>query len=227
MARANQSRHEYAHLHACFRDPQADNPVAAGLEKLASTGPEGVDRRAALARALKLKDYEFNAQGVELNQRYCSANIIPDTDAGPEQWQQDRELFAQSTTRPGAKLPHVWLVGADGRRTSTLDLVGKGRFTLITGLAGTPWQRAAEHLALPFLRTVVIGSPEAQDLYCYWQAAREIDEDGALLVRPDGIVAWRSRRAMPDSVSGLTWALGVSLSLPEANLHALRNVTLP
>jgi len=47
-----------------------------------------------LARALKLKDYEFNAQGVELNQRYCSANIIPDTDAGPEQWQQDRELFA-------------------------------------------------------------------------------------------------------------------------------------
>jgi 2,4-dichlorophenol 6-monooxygenase len=43
------------------------------------------------------------------------------------------------------------------------------------------------------LRTVVIGSPEAEDVYCAWQKVREVDESGALLVRPDGTVAWREK----------------------------------
>lgn len=76
-------------------------------------------------------------------------------------------------------------------RVSTLDIVGKGMMTLITGLSGDAWAAAAERLSLPFLKTVVIGAPEYQDLYCDWQEAREIDEDGVILVRPDGYVAWR------------------------------------
>ena len=50
-----------------------------------------------------------------------------------------RELYLQATTRPGAKLPHAWLVGTDGRRISTLDVTGKGQMTLLTGLAGAAW----------------------------------------------------------------------------------------
>jgi 2,4-dichlorophenol 6-monooxygenase len=46
-------------------------------------------------------------------------------------------------------------------------------------------------MARPYLRTVVIGQPGALDLYSAWHAMREIDEAGALLVRPDGVVAWR------------------------------------
>ena len=42
-------------------------------------------------------------------------------------------------------------------------------------------------------RVVVTGSPEAQDLYCEWQRSREIEEAGAVLVRPDGVVAWRDK----------------------------------
>jgi 2,4-dichlorophenol 6-monooxygenase len=64
--------------------------------------------------------------------------------------------------------------------------------TLITGLSGDAWAAAADSLSLPYLNTVVIGMPEYQDLYCDWQEAREVAEDGAILVRPDGYIAWRS-----------------------------------
>ncbi len=191
VARANQSRLDYGPLNQCLREPGAADPVAAGLARLASPDAEGVARRAALAEALRLKNYEFNAQGVELNQRYASAAVIADRDADLETWARDPQLHAQASTRPGAKLPHAWLVGGDGRRVSTLDVVGRGRFTLVTGLAGQAWKAAAAAMDLPFLRTVVIGEPGALDSYCAWQALREIEESGALLVRPDGIVAWR------------------------------------
>jgi 2,4-dichlorophenol 6-monooxygenase len=198
VARANQSRLDYAPLNRCFRDADAPDPVAAGVEKLTDPGPEGVARRTALADALKLKNYEFNAQGVELNQRCVSEAVIPDRDATEEVWKRDRQLYVQPTTRPGAKLPHAWLVGKDGRRTSTLDVIGKGKFSLVTGIAGQAWVEAAKELALPFLRTVVIGLPGAQDSYCSWQAVREVEEAGALLVRPDGVVAWRQFAAAAD-----------------------------
>lgn len=196
VKRANQSRLDYAPLNRAFRDASAADPVAAGINKLADPGPEGVARRAALAEALTLKNTEFNAQGVELNQRYVSAAVLPDADAADEIWKRDAQLYVQATTRPGAKLPHAWLVGADGRRVSTLDVVGKGQFSLVTGIAGTAWVEAAKSLNLPFLRTVVIGLTGAHDAYCNWHALREIDEAGALLVRPDGVVAWRHPRGV-------------------------------
>jgi 2,4-dichlorophenol 6-monooxygenase len=200
VARANQSRFEYAPLNQCFRDPAAADPVAAGLAKLADPGPEGLERREQLAVALALKNYEFNAQGVELNQRCVSGAVVPDPGAGEEVFKRDPQLYLQATTRPGAKLPHAWLVGVDGRRVSTLDLVGKGRMTLMTGIAGqAAWVEAAKEMNLPYLKTLVIGSPEAQDLYFNWHRVREIEEAGALLVRPDGVVAWRRREGAADA----------------------------
>ena len=83
-------------------------------------------------------------------------------------------------------------------RVSTLDVTGKGLFTVVTGLAGTAWKDAVSRLDLPFIRIVVTGSSEAQDLYCEWQRIREIEEAGALLVRPDGVVAWRDKHGTSD-----------------------------
>ena len=128
-----------------------------------------------------------------------SAAVIADAGGAEEVWRRDPQLYLQPTTRPGAKLPHVWLVGADGRRVSTLDLVGHGRFSLVTGIAGGAWVEAAAALGLPFLRTVVIGAAGALDSYCSWHRMREIDEAGALLVRPDGVVAWRRHHGVADT----------------------------
>jgi 2,4-dichlorophenol 6-monooxygenase len=190
VARANQSRKDYAGLREWF-DHDAEDPVTAGLEKLKAPTPAGVALRERLFEALELKNTEFNAHGVELNQRYESTAVVPDPSAGQEDWPRHRDLYLQATTRPGAKLPHVWLVGADGRRVSTLDVTGKGRMTLLTGLAGTAWKAAADSLDLPFLHTVVVGEPATIDPYGYWRQVREIPEAGALLVRPDGYIAWR------------------------------------
>jgi 2,4-dichlorophenol 6-monooxygenase len=201
VMRANQSRLDYAPLNRAFRDLDAPNPVEAGLAKLADPGPEGVARRAALAEALQLKNTEFNALGTETNQRCVSDAVIPEADTGDEAWARDPGLHAQATTRPGAKLPHVWLVGADGHRISTLDVIGRGLFTLVTGLAGRAWVDAAQALGEPGLRTVVIGAPGALDAYYAWHRVREIDEAGALLVRPDGVVAWRHAGALGDAAA--------------------------
>jgi 2,4-dichlorophenol 6-monooxygenase len=201
VLRANQSRLDYAPLNACFRVAGADNPVAAGIARFHDRGPEGVAARRALLDAIDLKHTEFNAQGTEMNQRYVSGAVLADQFAEPETWARDPQLYVQATTRPGAKLPHVWLVGRDGRRVSTLDVTGKGLFSLVTGLAGRAWVDATDALDLPFLRTVVVGEADAQDLYCEWQRAREIDEAGALLVRPDGYVAWRELDAVHDAAT--------------------------
>ena len=168
VARANQSRLDYAPLREVFATTGSDDPIAAGLAKIRATTPEGAKTRAALQEALKLKSDEFNAQGVELNQRYTSAAVIPDPGAGDEQWARDPKQYLQATTRPGAKIPHAWLVDEHGRRTSILDVTGKGQLTLLTGLSGQAWVSAAQELDLPFLRTVVVGEPGHEDLYGYW-----------------------------------------------------------
>lgn len=197
VARANQSRKDYAGLREWF-DHDAEDPVGAGLEKLKAPTAEGAALRTRLYEALELKNSEFNAHGVELNQRYESSAVLADPTVGPEEWSGDRELYLQATTRPGAKLPHAWLVGTDGRRTSTLDITGKGYMTLLTGVSGVAWTQAVDRLDLPFLRSVVIGEPGALDLYGYWEKLREIPEAGAILVRPDGYIAWRHNADVHD-----------------------------
>ena len=123
--------------------------------------------------------------------------------AGEETWRRDPQLYLQATTRPGAKIPHAWLVNERGVRVSTLDVTGKGKFSLVTGIAGQAWVRAAQALNLPFLRTVVTGERGTADPYCNWQRVREIDEAGALLVRPDGYIAWRQSAAVWDDDEAL------------------------
>lgn len=191
VARANQSRVDYGPINDCFRTTGQADPVAAGLAKLRDPSPEGARVRRELHAALELKNTEFNAQGTELNQRYTSTAVIVDPDNASEIWKRDQNLYLQATTRPGAKLPHAWLVDAAGQRISTLDVVGKGKFSLLTGLSGTAWANATAKLDLPMLRTVVIGAADTRDPYTEWSSRSEIDETGAILVRPDGYVAWR------------------------------------
>lgn len=198
VARANQSRIDYAPIGELFHTTGEENPVAAGLAKLRDPGPAGVANRDKLSLALQLKDSEHNAHGTELNQRYESSAVIPDEKAGEEVWRRDRGIYLQASTRPGAKVPHAWLADETGRKVSTLDLTGKGQFTLVTGLAGTLWREAADSLALPYLRTVVVGDTGTRDPYLAWHRVREVEEAGCLLVRPDGYVAWRHATGVAD-----------------------------
>ncbi len=97
--------------------------------------------------------------------------------------------------RPGSRAPHVWLE-QHGKRCSTLDLFGSG-FVLLSGPAGGQWgilaREIAEKQGVP-LSAYSVG-PEA-DFTCagdLWKDVYEIKDNGAVLVRPDGYVAWRAR----------------------------------
>lgn len=92
-----------------------------------------------------------------------------------------------------------------------LDLAPYDQWTLLTGIAGQRWAVAAEQSAREFgipLRTVVIGpGQDVTDLYFDWARLRETDESGALLVRPDKHIAWRSMTLPDDPASALRDAL--------------------
>jgi len=176
-------------------------------------GPAGEKVRAALREAIAYKAYEFDAHGVEHNQRYASAAVVPDGTPMPE-YQRDPELYAQPTTWPGAKLPHTW-VTRGGRRVSTLDLAGHGRFSLVTGIGGQPWLDAAAELGADLglaITPVLIGPGQPyEDPYGTWAALREIDDGGVLLVRPDLYVAARHLAAPASPEQARDW-LAATLS---------------
>ncbi|GAB2991426.1 FAD-dependent monooxygenase [Amycolatopsis acidiphila] len=203
--RANLSRDQFGPIFEALgiAGGSDDEGIVAGLAACRAEDAEGVKRRQALDEAIQLKNYEFNAHGVELNQRYVSSAVLDDGSPA-EEWVRDPELFHQPSTRPGAKLPHAWLVNEHGGRMSTLDLVGKGRFTLVTGVAGGAWRQAADDAGIGFVR---IGSAGARDAYGDWGRLSGIDEDGCLLVRPDGYIAWRSPKLARGQADALAQAI--------------------
>jgi hypothetical protein len=96
-------------------------------------------------------------------------------------------------------------VSRDGQRISTLDLFG-GDFVLLTGVDGRGWVDAAAkasgvtvHLVGPGA-DVVAGDGEFETAY-------GLSASGAVLVRPDGVVAWRVDAIPADPAAELAAAL--------------------
>ncbi|MEV7977975.1 FAD-dependent monooxygenase [Streptomyces sp. NPDC086519] len=122
------------------------------------------------------------------------------------------------TGQPGSRSPHLWLRRAD-ERLSTLDLYERS-LVLLSGAesaGGAAWHTAArriadtERLRLDTYRIGAAGTgadlvydTEGDD----WAAAHGTTADGAVLVRPDGYVAWRSEEAVPDPEGELRAVLG-------------------
>ena len=179
------------------------------IEERKANTSRGAAKRTALVKAMELKNYEFNAHGVELGQFYESTAIVPDGSARPEP-DRDPELYYQPSTVPGSRLPHVW-VGDSTRKLSTIDLAPFTGFTLITGIAGQAWAGAAgkvaQDLGVP-LEAVIIGpGREVTDIYYDWARIREVAEEGAILVRPDKHIGWRSMGLPEDPERSLREAM--------------------
>lgn len=170
--------------------------MQANMEARSDDTPEARQQRADLRKAVAQKNYEFNAHGTEMNIRYRSAAVVTDDQPEPGH-PRDPELYYNPTTWPGARLPHCWLVRRDtGEKVSTLDLVGSGRFTVLTGIGGEPWVDAAAKVAQRTgveIAAVIVGSGrDITDPYGDWAELSQIAERGSLLVRPDAHVAWRA-----------------------------------
>lgn len=105
----------------------------------------------------------------------------------------------------GHRAPHGWTTMA-GRRLSTLDLFD-GRFTLLTGSAGGAWRLAADRLTAGSPLAALRLGPDLGDPDGTLAVRYGVSEGGAVLVRPDGFVAWRTRSAGPDAEAMLATAL--------------------
>ena len=83
--------------------------MAARIEERKANTPEGRAKRAALVEAMELKNYEFNAHGVELGQFYDVRRGGRRRSARAPSPTRDPELYYQPSTVPGSRLPHAWV----------------------------------------------------------------------------------------------------------------------
>jgi 2-polyprenyl-6-methoxyphenol hydroxylase-like FAD-dependent oxidoreductase len=97
---------------------------------------------------------------------------------------------AEWAGQPGTRAPHVWIVRA-GERISTLDLFGRD-FVLLT--ANRAWAERVSDLPLDVIE---VGSELMFPSETAFGNVFGVGTAGATLVRPDGIIAWRSQ-AMPN-----------------------------
>lgn len=197
-----------------FRPGQSSEEGWESLEDLVAPGARQAERRAQLDAAIDLQHYQFNAHGMDMGQYYDSSAVIGGSAVAPDDG-TDHDLVYTPSTVPGASLPHAW-IDRDRRRLSTLDLVGAGRFTLLVGLDAGEWREAAQaasqSLGVDLVVEQVGQGCENNDVLNQWAAVRGVADSGALLVRPDRFVSWRSDEAPADPRGALTDALRSVLS---------------
>lgn len=173
--------------------------VQQSLLQLHEDSPQGDARRAGFERLKQeVLDPAFNALGIELGYRYRAGARVDDGSQEP-QVEGHPDVSYTPTTWPGARLPHAW-IEKGRRRISTLDLVGRGQFVLLTGRGGGAWFDAAQAALRSsgvVINVIQIDSRfgAARDPLGYWARVRGTAADGAVLVRPDGHVAWRAQTA--------------------------------
>jgi 2,4-dichlorophenol 6-monooxygenase len=186
-----------------FMPGQSREEALALVEHL--LGPEGEQRRGDVLAALDLMNGQFNAHGVEMGQRYTSQAIVGNGTPPPAH-RRDPDLYDHPMTHPGAHLPHVWLE-SDTIDVSTLDLCRYDRFTLVIGADGGAWRDAAAQVTREMgvtIETVAVGLGQPNnDVLGKWIRARETNDRGCLLVRPDRFVAWRCPDSVADPVGDL------------------------
>ena len=136
---------------------------------------------------------------IEMGYIYHSDAIVPEV---PDEESNDTGVHVnprESKGRPGTRAPHVW-VERRGEQISTLDLFGRN-FALLAGPEGHVWVEAgcaasardgADSMGID-LDVHRIGASGLTDPSGRFTSAYGITSAGAVLVRPDGFVAWRAK----------------------------------
>jgi hypothetical protein len=122
---------------------------------------------------------------IELGHRYRSEAVVAESDNDDGAIHENPH---EPSGRPGTRAPHVERNGG-----STLDLFGRG-FVVLS--ASERWRAAAEGVGV-----------DAQPLGTAAADTYGTSAEGAVLVRPDGFIAWRARGEEPDEERVLRGAL--------------------
>ncbi|MGW2936207.1 FAD-dependent oxidoreductase [Streptomyces sp. NPDC001156] len=142
---------------------------------------------------------------VALGYRYASAAVV-----GADVEEPVIPDFLCLRADPGTRAPHMWVIH-NGTKVSTVDLYERS-FVMLCG--SSDWRTAARsagaRLNVP-LDIYAIGAGAEFDLDTGdgpdWASVHGTTPDGAVLVRPDGFVAWRTDGEPKDMEKELTYVL--------------------
>ena len=144
-------------------------------------------------------------EAVIFGYRYSSGAFIDDGAAADadDVFEDPREPSA----RPGSRMPHV-MVEHRGQVVSTIDLFA-GQWALATGSKGTPWVNAVRRMddGRVGVRCYQIGVGDLADRDKTWSKMSHLGDEDAMLIRPDGFIAWRGRGREVDPGVALREAL--------------------
>ena len=166
---------------------------------------------------IKLQEQQnhLNYEGLDLGFIYHSTAVISENDqvlsVGPSEY--------VPTTLPGSRAPHVELV-QNGQTISTLDFFEE-KLVLLIGCEGEAWRAAVNQLPhkLSTLFTVykIANNGDLVDKTNTWNDAYGITKSGAVMVRPDGHVAWRSKSGMDNPKAKLEQCLNTILQISKSS----------
>ncbi|WHY27343.1 FAD-dependent oxidoreductase [Bacillus wiedmannii] len=133
---------------------------------------------------------KMDGLAVTVGYRYCSKAIIDDTVTS------HRMDIVQLNGRPGTRAPHFWGM-YDGNEVSVLDLLGSD-FVLLTGAENCTWADCVQDVSSKLgmiIKFYSVGLREdfiaQEDIFSKLYG---IENGGAVLIRPDGFIGWRSEK---------------------------------
>lgn len=190
----------------------------APLQIFSEASGRGERARHDFERRIPGQARHYRFAGLDLGFAYENGAVIPD--GTPRPVADDPVIDYRPTTWPGSRLPHFDVVRA-GETISIHDAILPNGLTLLTGSqAAAAWRQAVRNvgrtLRMPVACLVVGPGPDAdfRDPADTWSKLSEVDRTGAVLVRPDGHVAWRAHDLPDGPAEALDTALHRLLSLP-------------
>ncbi|MEM6347420.1 MAG: FAD-dependent monooxygenase [Bacteroidota bacterium] len=152
-----------------------------------------VSLRSKVAKTIAEQIAHFDRLGLDIGYIYESGALI--ADGSPVSMQADRVTDYHPSTQPGARLPHLDLSASD-EYDSTHDFLSYDQFSLLIRENGQAWEHAVcqfeaqsfTQLKLVRLDKLNLPKPLFEELIKLIELAPE----GALLLRPDGHVAFRA-----------------------------------
>lgn len=161
----------------------------------------GAAIREKVAAEIPHQAEHFSAPGLELGFAYQHGVLLPEP--GDKPVFGDGITEYRPTTWPGCRMPHLPIIVA-GKSQSNHLLLDQVHFLLLCGPAQyESWAALLAGISIPDGMSIAVHEIQADNSTETpeeaWLRFSEVHGDGALLVRPDGHIAWRSQQAPADS----------------------------
>lgn len=162
--------------------------------------PGSTALRGQIAEALPGQIEHFVSTGLQFGYLHTS-DLVADDDSAVRPPEDVVDYLP--TTYPGARLPHA-MISTRGLTTGIHDVLHRTSLTLLA-LGDDGWENelGTHRIAGPGVVVVPVDAPDPADRRRLIDLL-EVGEKGAVLVRPDGHVAWRTTSPASSGVAELT-----------------------